>query len=280
LILLFFLITFFSFAALDKGVLDIFAKAVVGMKSTIVTQYEFYKNISETHDKFILASTAYLRSIILLMSGIIIGSLSGFVLGIISGVNSDSKLAGFSSYFSFIGIFVPSFLLALIVLILFVRYIGPATGIRFVLINPMVDVFDPRRLLAPSLVLAVRPMAFITQITIGALNEVVKKDYIRTANAKGLKSRIILFRHILPNIALPSLTAVNSSIFFSLSSLLIVEWLFAWNGAGYMLLEAVEKHDAILTTYLLILIGSSFMILNYLIKLAMLKLDPRSIGLN
>ena len=183
-------------------------------------------------------------------------------------------------YFSFAGIFVPSFLLALIVLILFVRYIGPATGIRFVLINPMVDVFDPRRLLAPSLVLAVRPMAYVTQITIGALSEVITKDYIRTANAKGLKSRIILFRHILPNIALPCLTAVNSSIFFSLSSLLVVEWLFAWNGAGYMLLDAVEKRDPVLTTYLLVFIGASFMILNFLIKLLMLKLDPRSTGLN
>ena len=274
------MLTFFSFAALDKGVLDIFVQTIVAIKSTLVSQYEYYKNISETSDKFILASTAYFRSIVLLMSGIIIGSVSGFALGIISVVKPNSKFAGISSYFSFAGIFVPSFLLALIVLILFVRYIGPATGIRFVLINPMVDVFDPRRLLAPSLVLAVRPMAYITQITIGALSEVVSKDYIRTANAKGLKSTIILFRHILPNIALPCLTAVNSSIFFSLSSLLVVEWLFAWNGAGYMLLEAVDKRDPVLTTYLLIFIGASFMILNYLIKLLMLKLDPRSTGLN
>ena len=280
MILLAFLLTFFSFAALDKGVLDIFVQTIVAIKSTLVSQYEYYKNISETSDKFILASTAYFRSIILLMCGIIIGSIFGFALGIISGVKPNSKFAGVFSYFSFVGIFVPSFLLALIVLILFVRYIGPATGIRFVLINPMVDVFDPRRLLAPSLVLAVRPMAYITQITIGALNEVVTKDYIRTANAKGLKSTIILFRHILPNIALPCLTAVNSSIFFSLSSLLVVEWLFAWNGAGYMLLEAVDKRDPVLTTYLLIFIGASFMILNYLIKLLMLKLDPRSTGLN
>ena len=280
MILLAFLLTFFSFAALDKGVLGIFVQTIVAIKSTLVSQYEYYINISETSDKFILASTAYFRSIVLLMSGIIIGSVSGFALGIISGVKPNSKFAGISSYFSFVGIFVPSFLLALIVLILFIRYIGPATGIRFVLINPMVDVFDPRRLLAPSLVLAVRPMAYITQITIGALSEVVTKDYIRTANAKGLKSTIILFRHILPNIALPCLTAVNSSIFFSLSSLLVVEWLFAWNGAGYMLLEAVEKRDPVLTTYLLIFIGASFMILNYLIKFLMLKLDPRSTGLN
>ena len=280
MILLAFLLTFFSFAALDKGVLDIFAQTIIAIKSTLVSQYEYYKNISETSDKFILASTAYFRSIILLMSGIIIGSIFGLAFGIISGVKPNSKFAGIFSYFSFAGIFVPSFLLALIVLILFVRYIGPATGIRFVLINPMVDVFDPRRLLAPSLVLAVRPMAYITQITIGALSEVVTKDYIRTANAKGLKSTIILFRHILPNIALPCLTAVNSSIFFSLSSLLVVEWLFAWNGAGYMLLEAVDKRDPVLTTYLLIFIGASFMILNYLIKLLMLKLDPRSTGLN
>ena len=280
MLLLAFLLTFFSFAALDKGVINIFVNAVVAVKSTLVAQYEYYKNISDTSDKFILASEAYFRSIILLLSGITIGSFLGFVLGIISGINPNSKFAGISSYFSFAGIFVPSFLLALLILIIFVRYVGPTTGIRFVLINPMVDIFDPRRLLAPSLVLAVRPMAFITQITIGALSEIVQKDYIRTARAKGLKSTVILFRHILPNIALPCLTAINSSIFFSLSSLIVVEWLFAWNGVGYMLLDSVDKRDAVLTTYLLIFIGSSFMILNYLIKLLMIHLDPRSTGFN
>ena len=76
-----FLLTFFSFAALDKGVLDILVKTIVAIKSTLVSQYEYYKNISETSDKFILASTAYFRSIILLMSGIVIGSTFGFVLG-------------------------------------------------------------------------------------------------------------------------------------------------------------------------------------------------------
>ena len=113
------MLTFFSFAALDKGVLDIFVQTIMAIKSTLVSQYEYYKNISETSDKFILATTAYFRSIILLMSGIIIGSIFGFALGIISGVKPNSKFAGIFSYFSFAGIFVPSFLLALIVLIFY-----------------------------------------------------------------------------------------------------------------------------------------------------------------
>ena len=218
---------------------------------------------------------AYVRTMLLLLTSVAVGSLVGVGLGLISGLRPGSKLAGAASYVSFLGVLTPSFLLGIIVLLVFVRYISPAFGMRFVLLDPTVGIIDPRRLLAPALVLSVRPMAFMTQVTIGALQEVIHRDYVRTAYAKGLRYPTILWRHILPNIALPMLTALNSSFFFALSSIFVIEWLFNWSGVGFYLLESVLARDSLLASYLLVSIAVTVFLINTLIKLAIRQIDKR-----
>ena len=219
---------------------------------------------------------AYGRSLMLLIPAVVLGSSAGVLLGLISGLRPGSRWAGLASAVSFLGVLLPSFLLSIFVLLFFVRYVTPAFGgIRFVLIRPDVAVFDPRRMIAPTMVLAVRPMALVAQITIGALQEVVNRDYIRTAYAKGLRPRTILLRHIVPNITLPVLTGINSSFFYSLSSLLVVEFLFIWRGIGSLLLDAVEQRDAILASYALLAIGVTLLVVNTSIRAVSRKVDPR-----
>lgn len=191
------------------------------------------------------------------------------------GLWPGSRVSGIASTLSFVGVLTPSFLLALLVLLLFVRYINPAFGIKFVLVSPLVDVFDPRRLFPPALVLSVRPMAFVAQVTIASLQDVIRADYVRTARAKGLLPWTVLSRHIMRNISTPVLTAVNSSFFFSLSSILVVEWYFSWGGIGFRLLEAVGSRDAALASYLLITIGVTLLVINTVIKIFIQRFDRR-----
>jgi peptide/nickel transport system permease protein len=172
-------------------------------------------------------------------------------------------------------VLTPSFLLGLFVLLVFVRYVGPTLEIRFVLLDPGLDVFDPRRLIAPALVLSARPMAFMAQVTIGALQDVVPAGYIRTAYAKGLPYRMILRRHMLRNIALPVLSALNASFFFALSSIFVIEWLFNWNGVGFHLLQSVLERDTLLASYLLIFIAVTMFLVNTVIELAIRQIDRR-----
>ena len=269
------LVSFFSFAALDQAVLRVLYDLITRFQTTLSSYAEFLTSFWRDTDKFSIVAGAYFQTLLLLLTAVGVGSCVGFGLGLASGLRPGSKIGGFTSILSFIGILTPSFLLALLVLLLFVRYINPAFGVKFVLVSPLVDVFDPRRLLPPAVVLSVRPMAFVAQSTISSLQDVIRADYVRTAHAKGLLPWTVLFRHVLRNISAPVLTSVNASFFFSLSSIIVVEWFFSWGGVGFRLLDAVGRRDAALASYLLIAIGVTLLLINTAIRVIIHRVDSR-----
>ena len=218
---------------------------------------------------------AYFNSFVLMASAITLGVSAGLLVGVFSGLRRGSAVSTVLSVVSFLGILTPSFLLAILILLLFVQYIHPLTDVRFVLLGTGVDVFDPRRLFAPVIVLAVRPLAQMAQLASAAVEDVVRGDYVRTAYAKGLLPRVVLVRHILPNVAAPLLTGLNSTFFYSLSSMLVVEWLFVWRGVGFKLLEAVNDHNAVRASYILVSIAVTVVILNTVVKAVIRRVDPR-----
>ena len=269
------LVSLFSYAALDQSVLRALYEFVTRLQTTLSSYFDFLTSFWEDGEEFAIVAHAYWQTLLLLISAVVLGSCVGLGLGLVGGLWPGSRVSGVASVLSFVGVLTPSFLLALLVLLLFVRYINPAFGIKFVLVSPLVDVFDPRRLFPPALVLSVRPMAFVAQVTIASLQDVIRTDYVRTAHAKGLLPWTVLFRHIMRNISTPVLTAVNSSVFFSLSSILVVEWFFSWGGIGFRLLDAVGSKDAALASYLLIAIGVTLLVINTVIKILIQRFDPR-----
>ena len=275
LILVVVLVSLFSFVALDQPVLQSLYRALTSAQQAITSYFDFLRHVYEPTDTLELVARAYYRSFVLLLTAITLGAAAGVVLGIIGGMRPGSRVAGLASSISFVGVLTPSFLLALLGLFVFIRYISPAVGVRFVLLNPSEELLELRRLLPPAIVLSVRPMAYMAQITIGALQDVVHSDYVRTAYAKGLPRRTVLFRHILPNIAQPVLTGLSSSFLFSLSSLLVVELLFSWYGVGFWLVDAVEDRDPLLASYLLASIGVTIVLVNTAIRAAIRRFDPR-----
>ena len=97
----------------------------------------------------------------------------------------------------------------------------------------------------------------------------------RFCTVQSLAPGVVLSRHVLRNVALPVLTSINSSMYFSLSSLLVVEWLFNWSGIGLQLLEAVSKRDAETASYLLVSVGLTMLLINTVVKIVMRHIDPR-----
>lgn len=263
------LVSLFTFVALDRPILQHTYRHlewVIGAMTSVVSINDHWETVW----------TAYKRTMLLLFSSVILGSSIGFIIGFISGIRPGSIFSTLMSWISFAGVLIPSFLLALFVLLAFVRYIGPFFGIKFVLISTAVDVSDPRRLIAPTIVLSVRPLALMAQVTIGTLSELIHQDFIRTANSKGLLPKTIVFRHILRNVTYPVLNAFNATWFYSLSSLLVVEWLFQWYGIGFRLLEAVSSRDAELAGYLIGSLGVTLVLITTIIRVIMHKFDPRA----
>ena len=130
-------------------------------------------------------------------------------------------------------------------------------------------------LILPALVLAARPIAQITRVTQTTLNEIWREDYVRTARGKGLRNYIIWLRHVGPNVAIPVLTTVGSSLRFSLSSLPVVELYFGWPGVGLTLLRAIARRDDLLTVALALTLGLIFIIVNLLLEGSYHLIDPK-----
>ncbi len=171
---------------------------------------------------------------------------------------------------SLAGISTPSFLLALALQVLALRFYQN-TGIRLFSLGG----FTWSSLWLPALVLMARPFAQITRMTFFAISEALEEDYARTALSKGVDRRDLLRRHIYRNVAIPVLTAMVTSLRFSLVSLPVVEYFFSWPGAGEALLRGIRRQDDALVYGLLLLLGALFILMNILLEGLYRLVDPR-----
>jgi peptide/nickel transport system permease protein len=130
-------------------------------------------------------------------------------------------------------------------------------------------------LIMPVLVLAMRPLAQIAQVTYVSMRDILGQDYIRTAHSKGLSWRHVRNIHAFPNILIPTLTTLGSSLRFSLASLPIVELFFDWPGVGSMLLDAIQQGNGTLVTDLILSLGLFFLFVNLMIEFTFPLIDAR-----
>ncbi len=224
-------------------------------------------------------TAAYVRSLTLLVSSLCLAVVLGLSLGILTGARAQTPVGRLLSGISHVGLVVPSFLLALALMVFFVRYLGHWTDTQLILLRPAPALsLDPRYVIAPALTLAARPVAHITHVTATMLHEQLGQDYIRTAAGKGLARGRILRVHAWPNIAVSVLEAVNSSLLFSLSSLPIVEFVFSWPGIGLYLLAAVLERNTERVLFLLLSVSLTFLLLNLGSDLLARSLEPHLRG--
>jgi peptide/nickel transport system permease protein len=222
----------------------------------------------------------YRHSMLALAAALGLAFLIGIPAGVIAGMRPRSRLSAVIRVISSLGTMTPSFLLAMLVMIFFVLYVLPLTGIRFILLTSQTSALDPRRLLPIALTLAARPLAHITLVTANIVQEVFRQDYIRTAYSKGLSRRHVLLRHAWPNALSTILSALPATLLFSISSLPIVEFVFNWPGVGQELLFRVVASpapnitNAALVSFLLASLGITYVLVFLAVELARERLEP------
>jgi len=138
--------------------------------------------------------------------------------------------------------------------------------------------WDIEHMLLPVLVLAARPLAYLTRTSFIVISRVMEDDYIRTAYAKGLGQRRVVNIHAMRNVAVPILTAVGISLRFSLGSLPIVEFLFFWPGIGLRLLEAIESRQVANMVTMTLSLGLTILAVNLILDIIYRFVDPRTRG--
>ena len=130
-------------------------------------------------------------------------------------------------------------------------------------------------LILPVLALSCGPAAGLMRITRAAVIEVWRQDYVRTARAKGLVTRLVVLRHALPNAMLPIITLLGLRFGQLLAGAVVIEAIFSWPGMGTALIQAISGRDLPVIGAFVLLAGVSFVIVNLLTDLSYGLLDPR-----
>jgi peptide/nickel transport system permease protein len=211
----------------------------------------------------------------------LVAILLGVFLGIVATLFKDHWLDRILLLFSTMGMSVPSFFSAILFSWFFGYVLHSITGLNMTGNLYELDDFGEsyrvvwKNLLLPSFVLGIRPLAVIIQLMRSNLLEVLSQDYIRTAYSKGLSQYQVIFRHALKNALNPVVTAISGWFASLLAGAIFVEYIFGWKGLGKEIVEALNQLDIPVVMGSVIVIAFLFIIINIVVDLIYIYLDPR-----
>ena len=188
-------------------------------------------------------------------------------LGIFSATHKDHAADHLSRLGSLFLQSMPPFWLGLMLILFFAVQLGgllPAYGSGSL-----------RHLILPAVTLAAAPLAQNVRLVRAGMLEVLQQDYVRTARAKGVMERGVLYRHALRNAALPFITVTGLSLGFMLSGAIIIETVFAWPGVGRLIVQAVPGRDFPVIQAGVFVFGVTFVAVNLVVDVLYALVDPR-----
>ena len=212
----------------------------------------------------------------LTFAAFVLALLFAIPVGVYSAVKRNSIFDHIATIVSVAGVSIPQFWLGLIFILFFAVRLGwlPTGGIGPIR-GDAGFLVQLKYLLLPAVTLAIAEMASWTRYIRGQMLEVIRQDYIRTARAKGLKERTLIFRHALRNALLPLITLMGLAIPSFFSGALIIETIFSWPGIGRLTFDAAQARNytvimgAVMLSSVLVIIG------NLLADIGYSLLDPR-----
>jgi len=194
----------------------------------------------------------------------------GVVLGVISAVKRNSASDYSINLFSAIGLSVPSFWLAIMLIYLFSVILQwlPSSGVG--------DGTEKwKYLLMPVLILSTTALPTIIRFTRSSMLEVVSQNYIRTARAKGAKEWVVIYWHALRNALIPVISVIGVLIPRLLGGAVITESVFGWPGMGRLIVEAAQGRDYNLVMGVTVIVTLIVIVTNFLVDIVYSKIDPR-----
>lgn len=229
---------------------------LTGRERSIITQRSV---ISEFWSQF--PSTMQLA-----IASLIVAAAIGIVLGVIAGTHPRSGIDYGSMVVSFLGISLPNFWLALLLIYFFAVRLNwlPATGGGGV-----------KHLILPVVVLAFQQVALIARLVRASMLETLEEEYIKSAWAKGLRERAVWVRHALRNALLPVVTLLGLNFGYLLSGAVVIEIVFARPGIGSLIVNAIMAKDFPLVQGAILLTAVVYLFVNLLTDLSYAVLDPR-----
>ena len=271
-----------SFTALSSGKYS-FTQLFTLANYDVVLKAPFLREsfVRKGTDVTTVISSTFKNTFVLAFSSIAFALVMGLFLGVFSALYKDTLLDKIILFVSVLGMSLPSFFASIIMAWLFGFVLHNYTGLNMT--GSLYEVDDYGRgsflqlknLILPALTLGIRPLSVIIQLSRNSLLEVLSMDYVRTATAKGLSKFTVIFKHALRNALNPVVTAVSGWFASLLAGAVFVEYIFAWNGIGKEIVDALNKMDLPMVMGAVLFIASIFVIINILVDLIYGWLDPR-----
>ncbi len=213
-----------------------------------------------------LLSTAIPVTLEVGLFGIVLSAVAGIAVGVISAVRRDTLVDQATLVGALLGISMPTFWLALLLMYVFSVYwkLLPSSGYG-----------SFAHVILPGLALAAGGVALIARLTRSSVLEVLSQDFIRTARAKGLGERSVIYRHALRNALLPVVTVLGLRLGYMIAGAVVLEVVFSRPGMGRLMVNAILSRDYPVVQGTLVILAASVMLANLAADLIYVMVDPR-----
>ena len=208
----------------------------------------------------------YQYTLILAVGGTIVAALIGIVVGIVSAVNQNKFWDNFLMVLSLLSVSTPSFFLALIFILVFSLYLG---------LFPSIGMYSWKHFVLPIMALGMQSVGLIARMTRSAMLDVLREDYIRTAYAKGVPKRFVIYSHALRNALIPVITILGLRFGGLLAGSALIESVFAIPGIGRLMVDAVLTRDYPVVQSTVLVFSVTFVLINTVVDILYRLVDPR-----
>ncbi len=209
----------------------------------------------------------YPATIKLAVAALLVAVAIAIPLGVLAGTNKNNFVDNLASFFALLGISLPTFVVGPFLVYLF--------AVQFRIFSPTGSA-NPEDIVLPAITLGAALSAILTRMVRSSVIEELGEDYVRTARAKGLSERKVVYKHVLKNGLIPVVTILGLQLGVLLAGAIITEKIFGWQGLGLLLLdEGIRKDDYRLIQGCVLVISITFILANSLTDLVYRWLDPR-----
>lgn len=250
----------------EMGLNDGFLVQYARYVSKIVTKGDlgqsYITKASVTQEIFARAGSTFRLAVLTITFAVLLGIPNG----IISAIKQYSIFDNIAMVLALIGISMPVFWLGLLLIMFFSVYLGwlPSSGFS-----------TPAQMILPAIALGSQSVSVITRMTRSSMLEVIRKDYIRTARAKGQRERVVVWRHALGNALIPIITIIGIQFGQLMGGALMTEVIFSIPGIGRLMVDSIKMRDAPMVLGCVLFVAVTFSLVNLIVDLLYTFVDPR-----
>jgi ABC-type dipeptide/oligopeptide/nickel transport system permease component len=214
-------------------------------------------------------------TMILTLASLSLAVLIGVVAGITSAVRQYSIFDALSMLGALAGVSMPVFFTGIVLIIIFSMKLNlfPTAGMYSPAGGDLLDLLH--HLVLPAITLGTASAAVLARMTRSAMLETIRQDYIRTARAKGLAERAVIYVHALRNAAITIITVLGMQVGYQLGGAILTETVFSWPGIGMMMVRAIQVRDYPMVQGGVLFVAAVFVFVNIIVDIAYAFLDPR-----